>query len=695
MEVVARRVTLLNNHLGTKFPEPVPASSLEKYRAKGQKINQPLLRQVFMGEFSSRMESFRSFLDKNSSFDHYPMMFLEKQDKYAKVLEMIVESLKYEHSTYKKDLEDPVYKITISENLTEFDISLGTRSGVHFGLYTDTIQNLGTKKHESLINRAYSIKDYGSFSLTEMGHGSNVAGIETTAVYDHKTREFIINTPTKTAAKWWIGAVGKTANMSVVWAQLYVAGENKGVHAFVVEIRDYNTHDVKQGVVAGECGKKIELEGIDNGFLIFKNYRVPYDSLLDHFSQINDEGKFKTTIKNKEKRLGIMLGGLIRGRIVVVLSSEIGLRNAATIALRFAAVRTQFSYGDSAENSLLDYPLHRHRLMPLLAKVFAIRAGLMHLYKMFRAVYPTVRENPESAELNELHSILSVYKCITSSYSFAGIQECRESCGGMGFSAYAGLGRLRNTADILLTWEGDNNVLLQQTGKYILKLIQKSFKGIKIESPTLKFLTINLESIEWPLKTPESFTQENICKVFEDRICFLAKKAIEKLQKNTEKYSSPNEIWNNSLVNYVNTLSYVYGEYILYREFSLIVENLKKSCVATAEIIEKLHLLYALDCFERSQRIYLEFGCNYKEALIVKDLHTQLCNELGDYSVSIVDSIASSDKCLGSVLGCKDGKVYERLVNAVESEKDVYTKAPWLEMIKSSRTILELPSKSQ
>ncbi|OMJ68614.1 hypothetical protein SteCoe_33875 [Stentor coeruleus] len=694
MDVVARRVNVLNNHLGTRFPESVPTSSLEKYRAKGQKINQLLLRQVFMGEFNPRMESMRSFIEKSPLFDHYSIMLLTQQEKYAKVLELIVESMKHEYSTYQKDLKDPAYKMTISENLTEFDISLGTRSGVHLGLYTDTIQNLGTKKHEDFINRAYSIKDFGSFALTEMGHGSNVAGIETTAVYDHTTREFIINTPTKTAAKWWIGAVGKTANMSIVWAQMYVAGENKGVHAFVVEIRDYNTHEVKQGVIAGECGQKIELEGVDNGFLIFKNYRVPYDSLLDHFSQINSEGKFKTTIKNKEKRLGIMLGGLIRGRIVVVLSSEIALRNAVTIALRFAAVRTQFAYGDSAENSILDYPLHRHRLIPILAKVFAIRAGLMHLYKMFRVIYPTVRENPESAELNELHSILSAYKCIATSYSFTGIQECRESCGGMGFSAYAGLGRLRNTVDVLLTWEGDNNVLLQQTGKTILKLIQKSFKGIQIESPTLKFLTINLENIKWPLKTSELFTYDNICKVFEDRICFLAKKAIEKLQKNTEKYNSPIEIWNNSLVNYVNTLSYAYGEYILYREFNLIFENLKKSCSATAEIIGKLHLLYALDCFERSQRIYIEFGCTYKETIIVKDLHTQLCNELGDYSINIVDSIASLDKCLGSVLGCKDGNIYERLVNAVESEKDVYTKTSWLELIKTSRTLIELPSKS-
>lgn len=41
------------------------------------------------------------------------------------------------------------------------------------------------------------------------------------------------------------------------------------------------------GVNIGDCGSKVGLEGIDNGFLEFSNYRVPYDALLDRFSSIN------------------------------------------------------------------------------------------------------------------------------------------------------------------------------------------------------------------------------------------------------------------------------------------------------------------------------------------------------------------------------------------------------------------------
>lgn len=49
----------------------------------------------------------------------------------------------------------------------------------------------------------------GCFGMTELGHGSNVMGIETTATYDPTTQEFVINTPSDSASKYWIGGAGQ------------------------------------------------------------------------------------------------------------------------------------------------------------------------------------------------------------------------------------------------------------------------------------------------------------------------------------------------------------------------------------------------------------------------------------------------------------------------------------------------------
>jgi acyl-CoA oxidase len=98
-----------------------------------------------------------------------------------------------------------------------------------------------------------------------------------------------------------------------------VDGENLGVHVFCIEIRDYETHEPKPGCIIGNHGEKVGLNGIDNGFMYFNNYRVPYDTMLDRFSQITEEGKFKSSIKNKEKRFGTMMSGLHRGRLGVLM----------------------------------------------------------------------------------------------------------------------------------------------------------------------------------------------------------------------------------------------------------------------------------------------------------------------------------------------------------------------------------------
>lgn len=107
------------------------------------------------------------------------------------------------YAEYQKDPH--AFSIT-SNAVYNWNPTVSVKHSVHFNLYGKTLMSLGTQKHMNWVHRMMKLEDIGSFGLTEMGHGSNVRGIKTTAVYDEKTNEFIINTPTQLDMKFWIGA---------------------------------------------------------------------------------------------------------------------------------------------------------------------------------------------------------------------------------------------------------------------------------------------------------------------------------------------------------------------------------------------------------------------------------------------------------------------------------------------------------
>ncbi|XP_074207289.1 peroxisomal acyl-coenzyme A oxidase 3 isoform X3 [Camelus bactrianus] len=382
------------------------------------------------------------------------------------------------------------------ECLGMYDWSLATKFFLHLLTFGSTIYSSGSERHFKYIPKIFSLEIFGCFALTELSHGSNTKAIRTTAHYDPTTEEFILHSPDFEAAKFWVGNMGKTATHTVLFAQLYTpGGQCHGLHPFVVQIRDPKTLLPMPGVMVGNIGKKLGQNGLDNGFALFHKVRIPRQDLLNRTGDVTPEGAYVSSFKDVRQRFGASLGSLSAGRVSIVGMAVTNLKLAMSIALRFSATRRQFGPTGEEEVPVLEYQMQQWRLLPYLAATYALDHFSKSLFLDMEKLQHGLLGNDQSAtqaELGrEIHALASAGKSLASWTAQRGIQECREACGGHGYLAVNRLGELRNDNDPNCTYEGDNNVLLQQTSNYLLSLLERRGPGgPRVESPlkTVDFL---------------------------------------------------------------------------------------------------------------------------------------------------------------------------------------------------------------
>jgi acyl-CoA oxidase len=344
---------------------------------------------------------------------------------------------------------------------------------VQWGLCGGAILHLGTERHHAAyLADLISLDVLGCFAMTETGHGSDVASLRTTATFDRDTDEFVINTPDVSARKEYIGNAARDGRLAVVFAQLITNGDTHGVHAFVVPIRDTDGNPLP-GVRIEDCGLKAGLNGVDNGRLVFDQVRVPRDNLLNRYADVAADGSYTTLIENQTKRFFTMLGTLVQGRISVAGGAASATKVALTIAVRYGESRRQFAAPDGTEIPVLDYLAHQRKLLPALAKTYALHFAQLELVAGLHETTPDLDapldELPaEHPDRRELEARAAGIKAIATWHATSTIQTCREACGGAGYLAVNRLPGLKADTDVFTTFEGDNTVLLQLVAKELL-----------------------------------------------------------------------------------------------------------------------------------------------------------------------------------------------------------------------------------
>lgn len=551
-------------------------------------------------------------------------------------------------SYFTRDFKKYFY---LAELLSLVDLSLTVKMGVQYSLWGGSIINLGTERHRRLyFDDIDRFKLPGCFAMTELRHGSNVAGLQTDAVLDLDTDEWVINTPDDGAIKWWIGNAAEDGKMSTVFARLKIpssaaAGrlDDHGVHAFVVPLRDDRGQCIP-GVEIHDCGYKVGLNGVDNGAIRFTNVRVPRENLLDRFATVDRSGRYSSPLSSQAKRFAATLGELTGGRVGLTFASIGVLKGAVTIAVRYSAQRQQFGPPNAPEVSVLDYPSQQLKLIPMLAMAYALHFTRETLIEK----YVEMKRTKNDVLIADVHSLSAGLKAYTTSYTANALSIARESCGGHGYASVNRLGALRSDHDIFQTFEGDNTVLLQQVAALLLKEYKDSFAGSPVMATWSYLKQVASDSLPTnPLIShatePSHLRNTGFLKrSLRYRTARLLHTLAARLRKHTKK-SGEFYAWNKCLL-HVLALSKAHIESVMLDSFMEAVQacpdpDCKKSLKAMADLfaLEKIH---ADIMFRNDDYIAPE------KAKAIQRMIENLCSELRGVAVPLCDAFGIPDHIL-------------------------------------------------
>jgi len=538
----------------------------------------------------------------------------------------------------------------IMETLSYHDLSLVIKFGVQFGLWGMSILSLGTEKHyKKYLKDIGTLTLPGCFAMTETHHGSNVKGLQTTAVYNHDNRTFTIHTPEKYARKEYIGNAANHGEMATVFAKLIIDGQDYGVNTFIVPLRNKNK-EVLPGITIEDCGHKMGLNGVDNGIISFDNVVVPYESMLDRFASVNEAGEFDSPIPSDNRRFFTMLGTLVGGRIGIPRSALAAAKTGLATAIKYADKRRQFGPEGASEVPILNYRMHQRRLMPYLANAYALTFGLQYLTKRF--------VDRKEDEMQEIEALAAGLKAYTTWNTRNALQECREACGGKGYLSENRIDDLKNDTEIYTTFEGDNTVLMQLTAKNRLGEFRKEYGEMNVStifnyvieqaktSITEKnpFATRNTD--ESHLKDPEFHI--HAFKYRERQTVEAGAKRFKKLiDSGLDAFDAANIMHPHML-----QIADSYLDRVILEQFQARLTTVDND--ALKEVLTRLYNLFALNKIEEHKAWYLEQG--YMEGIKTKAIRkmvSQLCWEIRQDAVPLVDAFNIPESCLGKIATTK------------------------------------------
>lgn len=626
----------------------VPSSSSSSTAAS---FSPARLQAVLDGRFAETRDSVRAFLADPA---HRAMYGVDKERYREQVFSWLQElaqagfgKLAYPGVTVDKETGLGPFLVSF-ETLGYGDLSLVVKYGVQFGLWGGSVFFLGSpQQQQQYLPKVATVESPGCFAMSEVGHGSNVADLETIVRWHSDSGSFRLHTPSESARKDWAGNAAQHAKFATVFAQLEVGDERHGVHAFVVPIRDERGVTLP-GIRIGDCGHKLGLNGVDNGRLWFDNVTLPREALLGRYANVDENGVYSSPIESPNKRFFTMLGTLVGGRLGVAASGLSAAKVGLTVALRYATARRQFGATSTPETLLLDYPSHQRRLLPALAATYAFHFALDQVRETFLAQKP-------DDDTRELEAEVAGIKAATTWHVSDTLQACREACGGQGYLSVNRIADARADTDIFTTFEGDNTVLMQLLAKGLLTGFRQRFA----EQGVVRFAARHLRgqvALTNPIArrdidelTLRSATQQ--VRLFEFREATLLYSAARRVQQRMAKKVDQTLAFS-EVQEHLLALAAAHVDTVSLRAF---IAGVDKARGDERVVLDRLRQLHGLTLMERHAGWFYENGVfEPARGRAIRKLVPRIFTELLPDVLALTTSFGIPDACLAAPIAFHD-----------------------------------------
>ncbi|XP_059058335.1 probable peroxisomal acyl-coenzyme A oxidase 1 [Achroia grisella] len=585
--------------------------------------------------------------------DVIPEEYLSHKEKYENAIRKAILFYKVQKTLEDTKLSEQERIRYNSRNMISTAVFKdNTPLALHFIMFIPTIIGQASdEQREYWLKRAKNMEIIGTYAQTELGHGTFIRGLETTATYDSAAEEFILHSPSVTAYKWWPGGLAHTANYCVVMANLLIKGKSCGIQPFMIQIRDEETHMPLSGIKLGEIGAKLGYNTVNNGFLGFDNHRIPRDRMLMKNAQVSKDGTFTAGANSK-----LTYGTMVYVRVIIVNNMANLLARAVTIAVRYSAVRRQSKLKpEEPEPQILDYVTQQHKLFIAIATSHAYSRTAMWLWNLYSKVTTELNDG-KLDNLPELHSLACCLKVLSSVDAAVFVERSRLSCGGHGYMLSSNLPQTYGVVTAASTYEGENTVLLLQTARSLVKAWQQMLGGKQL-APSMQYLSDKRQIDRW------DGSVDGIIRAFQKVAKGKLASSVACFEKYQKKGLSSEDAWNKASVQ-LTAAAESHGRAVVVEVFkSEIASTTTSLSPPVRKILDQLVELFTLYwALERLGDLLLYTPLSETDVGDMRTRYEDLLEKIRPNSVGLVDAFDIRDEILNSALGAYDGRVYDRLM---------------------------------